>query len=257
MRWRAGGDALVYLLFEHQSSSDERMAFRLLRYLVRIWERCLTDRPDDALPVIVPIVLYHGDDGWSAPLAFEALFAIPEEAREQLAPHLVSFAYLLDDLSGVSDGELRARAATALGTLVQLVFKHVRSVGDFESRMLQWVDIVADVLAAPNGLEALQLVMRYILQANKRVRHESLAKLLEREVGPKAKEAVMTAGEELIQQGFVRGEQRLLLNMLRKRFGNQVDGATEAVLAGASVEQLEAWGERLLSSSTLADVFAG
>jgi predicted transposase/invertase (TIGR01784 family) len=35
--WRGGGDALVYVLFEHQSTSDPWMAFRLLRYLVRIW----------------------------------------------------------------------------------------------------------------------------------------------------------------------------------------------------------------------------
>ena len=34
--WRGGGEALVYLLFEHQSTSDGLMAFRILRYLVRI-----------------------------------------------------------------------------------------------------------------------------------------------------------------------------------------------------------------------------
>lgn len=32
---RGGGDALVYLLFEHQSTPDPHMAFRLLRYLRR------------------------------------------------------------------------------------------------------------------------------------------------------------------------------------------------------------------------------
>jgi hypothetical protein len=32
--WRGGGEALVYLLFEHQSTSDGLMAFRMLPYEV-------------------------------------------------------------------------------------------------------------------------------------------------------------------------------------------------------------------------------
>jgi predicted transposase/invertase (TIGR01784 family) len=44
--WCGGNDALLYLLFEHQSTSDGRMAFRLLRYLVRIWERWWDEHAD-------------------------------------------------------------------------------------------------------------------------------------------------------------------------------------------------------------------
>jgi len=48
-----GRPALIYLLFEHQSSIDDRMSFRLLRYEVRIWERWLRDNPGaPKLPVI-------------------------------------------------------------------------------------------------------------------------------------------------------------------------------------------------------------
>jgi predicted transposase/invertase (TIGR01784 family) len=35
---KSGGDALVYILFEHKSGPDEWVAFQLLRYEVRIWE---------------------------------------------------------------------------------------------------------------------------------------------------------------------------------------------------------------------------
>lgn len=34
-----GRDAFVYVLVEHQSSSDPLMAFRMLRYITRIWDR--------------------------------------------------------------------------------------------------------------------------------------------------------------------------------------------------------------------------
>jgi predicted transposase/invertase (TIGR01784 family) len=63
--WRDGGEALVYLLFEHQSTppTDGLMAYRLLRYQDRIWERWRADHPKaKTLPMILPIVMYHGGD---------------------------------------------------------------------------------------------------------------------------------------------------------------------------------------------------
>jgi hypothetical protein len=44
----AGREALVYVLVEHQSSGDPLMPFRMLRYMVRIWDRYLTEHPGAA-----------------------------------------------------------------------------------------------------------------------------------------------------------------------------------------------------------------
>jgi predicted transposase/invertase (TIGR01784 family) len=64
--WRSGGEALVHLLFEHQSSppTDGLMAHRLLRYQIRIWERRRADHPKArTLPVIVPIDVLRAPHG--------------------------------------------------------------------------------------------------------------------------------------------------------------------------------------------------
>jgi predicted transposase/invertase (TIGR01784 family) len=263
--WRGGGEALLYILFEHQSTSDGRMAFRCLRYLVRIWERWLTDHPRaEVLPVIVPVVLYHGAQPWSAPVAFDALLDIPEAVRPAIAPHLVQFTYLVDDLSEIPDDRLRARAMTALGRLVEACFKHARTRPDLLDILSGWADVVREVVRAPHGLEALALVMRYILLVNDHVEPEALQAFLERVAGPEAKDTVMTAGERLIQQGEARGlqkgiqqgERALLLRQLRKRFGNQVDDATERRLEAASAEQIAIWAERVLSAATLTELLA-
>ena len=68
--WRDGGEMLVYLLFEHQSSlpTEGRMAERLLGYQVRIWDRWRAGHPKArTLPMILPIVMYHGASPWSEP----------------------------------------------------------------------------------------------------------------------------------------------------------------------------------------------
>ncbi|MBC7975864.1 MAG: Rpn family recombination-promoting nuclease/putative transposase, partial [Myxococcales bacterium] len=150
--WRTGGEALVYLLFEHQSTSDPRMAFRLLRYLIRIWERWLADHPRaQQLPVVVPVVLYHGAEAWSAPVAFEALFDLPEAVRPSLAPHLVRFRFVLDDLSDIPDEQLRGRAMTALGRLVEGCFKHARTSTRPLEFLGRWAEVLREVMAAHNG----------------------------------------------------------------------------------------------------------
>jgi len=259
--WRGGREALLYLLFEHQSTSDGRMAFRLLRYLVRIWERWLADHARaEVLPVIVPVVLYHGAEAWSVPVAFDALFDIPEAVRPALAPHLVRFAYLMDDLSEIPDGQLRARAMTALGRLVEACFKHARTRPDLLEILAGWADVLRDVVSAPDGLEALVLVMRYILLVNDHVEPTALQAFLGRVAGPDAKDTIMTAGERLIQQGEERGiqkgERALLLRQLRKRFGHHVDTDVEQRVATASAEQIAIWAERVLSAATLAELLA-
>jgi len=267
--WRHGGEALVYLLFEHQSKADDRMAFRLLRYLVRIWERWLADHPRaELLPAIVPVVLYHGAEPWSASLAFDALLDVPDAVRPALSPHLVRLTYLMDDLSEIPDERLRTRAMTALGRLVEACFKHARTRADLLEILSGWADVVREVISAPNGLEALVLVMRYILLVNDHVEPAALQAFLERVSAPDAKDTIMTAGQRLIeqgieqgiqqgiQQGVQQGERALLLRQLRKRFGNQVDSDTEQRLATASSEQIAVWAERVLSAATLAELLA-
>jgi predicted transposase/invertase (TIGR01784 family) len=63
-----GRDAFVYLLVEHQSSADALMAFRMLRYVTRIWDHYLRDHPRAGrLPVVIPLVVHHGRTRWTSP----------------------------------------------------------------------------------------------------------------------------------------------------------------------------------------------
>jgi Domain of unknown function (DUF4351) len=116
------------------------------------------------------------------------------------------------------------------------------------------------VIRAPHGLEALAQVMRYILEVNEHVEPEGLQDLLERDLGPEAKDAIMTAGQRLIeqgrQQGIQQGIQGVLLRLLRQRFGDAVNAPIEQRITTASPEQVEAWTGRVLSAATLADVIA-
>jgi hypothetical protein len=79
-----GRPVLFYVLLEHQSSVNRWMALRMLRYVVRQLEHWRQAHPGSTLlPVIIPLVLYHGPGGaWSAPLRLEELFDLPSEGEQ-------------------------------------------------------------------------------------------------------------------------------------------------------------------------------
>ena len=161
---KGGGEALVYVLFEHQSTPDILMAYRLLRYQVRIWESWQGEHPaESTLPAILPVVFYHGKTPWSVPRSFEALLALPPHLSEALGPHVPRFTYLLDDVTEIPDEVLRARAMTGLAKLAVACLKHARGNSDIAGILTEWADVLREVVRAPNGLAALALVMRYTL----------------------------------------------------------------------------------------------
>ena len=114
---------------------------------------------------------------------------------------------------------------------------------------------------APNGLDALRLLLEYIsLTANA---EPTSIEQFARAIGPVAEKAYMTAAEKLTQQGREEGREEgrkegqaaLLLRLLSLRFG---DPSSEllARIHAASDAELTRWAERILTASTLDDVFA-
>jgi predicted transposase/invertase (TIGR01784 family) len=69
------GQGQVYLLLEHKSQSDPMTCFQLLRYIVRIWEQ--RQRSGQTLCPVFPLVIYHGQEAWSAPVSLEELIGGP------------------------------------------------------------------------------------------------------------------------------------------------------------------------------------
>ncbi len=78
--------------------------------------------------------------------------------------------------------------------------------------------------------------------------------------GPTAEEAVVTAGEQLIEKGRAEGEttgqRKLLLAQLRTRFPSEVSAEVESRVMNAREAQVQSWGVRFATAKTLDEVFA-
>jgi len=75
----------------------------LLKYMVKIWEKEL--RSEKKLPVIIPIVVYHGQKRWEVAGRLSGLIERYAELQEALWKYIPDYAYELHDLTSEEEGE--------------------------------------------------------------------------------------------------------------------------------------------------------
>jgi hypothetical protein len=241
MDLKSGSPALVYILFEHKSYPDAMVAFQLLRYVIAIWQRYLTDGGGKPLPLIIPMVVYHGAEPWNVPVDFAALFD-PDEALAGIVP---GFRYFLSDLGAQADHELSRFALLRSGLMA---LKHAtRGSGIVSIEAIVTAEIWHDLFCG--------VVIKYIFRAFRKIDRDEVVRLLtriEEEAGPIM---VSNIAQEWIDEGKALGEVRMLTHLLARRFGPLPTEVT-ARMKDANTEALETWGEKLLDARSLDEVFA-
>ena len=199
----------VYILLEHQSTPDRWMRFRLLKYCCRIWDLSFREYPDQReLPAIVPLVFYQGERRWSYSSEFADLFA--ESVREW--PGVPRFSHGLIDQSGLQPDEVQGELKTQLMQLVMLAAYHPA---------LAWMEQVARLLgslsslAPSGGINYVRIFVLYILGTQEPETAQSFRDVL-RQHAPEVGEDLMTYAQELLKEGEIRAEVRIIENLLRE-----------------------------------------
>ncbi len=254
-----GRRLLVYLLLEHQSTVDEHMPLRMLIYMTRIWERWSSERPAERLPPIVPVLVSHAR---TRPVLtrMHDLFAPPPSSIPGLAEHVPQFRILLDDIASATDDDLHDRALAAFPKVALWFLRDARNGDALLERLQQWADALRAVATAPNGLQAMHRLIRYLDLVLSDRRFEQIHGMI-RGLSDATEEAVMTYTERVFAEGEAKGEAKgraearrdVLLKLLTLKFGPLEDAVATRVHA-AEPATLETWLERLVSASTLAHV---
>jgi hypothetical protein len=260
-------EAFVYVVLEHQSSSDKWMALRMLSYVMRVYEKLRDEAVQPGrLPFVFPLVVHHSRTGWKAASKFSEMIDLDAPLLAQARPFLPDFHFALLDLSREDDRSLQARLTTDIGRLVVLTLKHAAYDADFLERLAHWTDLIERIVRAPGGLSAWSSAIHYLLEVTE-LSVDAVCDVLE-SGGTGASEVLMSTAEKLRAEGRLDGEARgrvegeasgrakLMLRLLTARFG----ALPEPVVArvhGASVAELEAFAERFAcagSDGTLEEV---
>ena len=206
-QWQAGAGQtgskperlLLYVLFEHQSTPNRWMRFRLLEYCCRIWADALrADNKRAKLPPIVPVVFYQGKRRWRHAREFAELFA--EAVREW--PWTPRFEHLLVDQSQAAVGDVRGGA---LGRVAQLALMAAarRRVSQVRAALLMAAQYMGE-LAGSGRIEPFRAIVRYVITTQDKQTVMEFGQALRRHVpGPGGD--MKTYAEELLQEGLQEG----------------------------------------------------
>jgi hypothetical protein len=259
VRLRSGAPALLYLLLEHQSTSDPAMPLRMVAYQLRIWDRFRKADPSAWLPPIIAVLVSHVAGGWTAARAFEAMFDPAVLAIPGLAALVPRCAMIVEDLADVSDHDLQSRALAAFPKVALWLLRDARDPVRLLDRFASWIAAISAVARAPEGLAAFTALISYLFRVLEPVHREALrAKLGQLE--PHAQEVAMSIADQLHEEGrnlgLSEGRVAALRHLLAVKFAGQALGADhEARLAAATSDALDRYLERVLGAGSLAAVF--
>ena len=264
--------AYLYLLVEHQSTSDSLMPLRVLHYMVRVWMRHASEH-GLPLPPLIAILVSHAPGGWQAAQSVHELVVPSPDQIPGLARFVPNATFILDDLQAQDDEALRGRALAAFPKLALWLLKSGRNGPALLEALDAWQQVLAELLRAPSGTAALAHLLRYIALVSSDLNYGDFhGKLLD--VLPQTEETLMTIAEQLRSEGLTlgrqegreqgrqegreQGRQEALRNtatkLLALKFGDAAT-AHAPMIAAATPEQLESLIERILTAKSLDELF--
>lgn len=266
-----GRKGYVYLLFEHKSYPDLYVCFQLLRYMIDIWELHRKQHPgDEKLPLIIPIVVYHG----SVPQLFFTPSELVDIPSDDLRVYVPDYQAEFYDFSPRS--ELKIKGEIILQLILYClraknqpeVLDHVANIIlllsklDYSAPAIEWVKVIFRYILDVMDINAEEL---YNLTTSLPEPTKEVAMSLAEKIRLKGfeegrmkgvEEGRMKGVEEGKRKGLVEGKVKVLRRLISKRFGLDIlPSHIEARLQNATEEELDVYAERIIEAKTLDEVF--
>ena len=254
-------DALfIYILIEHQSTVDKTMGFRLLSYMVQIWESQRREWETEKLPEnerrlqpILPILFYTGDRPWTVPVSLTAIMDVPE-ILERFVP---SFDTLF---LGVKETEAAAltQAGHPLGWLLRVLQKEHSDETEISEALADAVSHLASIDEdfAPQVAEALRYFVQLIFHRRSLEERDALVDIITQHIqNPKELETMaQTTAEFLREQGKVEGKQDTILKFLQLQFQSVPEGLSREIRSIHNLTHLDTLLEQAMTAQSLDEI---
>ena len=191
--------AYIYLLVEHQSTPDQMMPFRILKYIIKIIYNHIKPKKATRIPLIYPMVIYNGKQKYSFSTDIKDLVEAPSELVEKyfLKP------FQLIDLCQIEDEKLKEHLWSGV---MELALKHIctRDILPF----LQYFAGLMHKLSKGSGRRFIEVVLEYMFEAGEIDDRQAFYNIIENQISKEAGGMIMTLAEQLRQEGMQQGMQQ-------------------------------------------------
>lgn len=233
----------IYVLCEHQSSVDSLMPLRLWGYLIRIWNDIIKQTGSKHLPLVFPLVFYHGKRPYNGVRNLRDMI----EAPLNLVDEVLFKDFHLIDTHKIKDEELQKQHWAGV---MAFMFKHVYD-RDVWPHMQAVISMMKKIEGEDRAITYINLLLKYWLRAAETKNTpkdflETMEKGLQRPI----KGGLMTLGDQLRQEG----ERTILTRLLERKFA-EIPKPYQNKLDSANSEMLLNWVDKAVDASTIAAVF--
>ena len=195
--------------------------------MVKIWENYFKqNKRVKRLPVIVPILIYHGSEKWHLKNSIIPLF----EEITGTAQYIPDFKSEIFDISHLSDDNIKGEVLLQVHfLLLKYVFKP-----ELLNKVREILELLSTLSSKSTASEYLQVLMRYLMSSIDNKRTEELVVEVEKVI--KSGGTFMpTIAEALIQEGIQRNKLENAEKMLQKGLSN----ADIRDITGLSIKKIE------------------
>lgn len=198
-----GETSYIYLLFEHQSTPDATMPFRLLRYILQVWEHLFKKHLTKRLLPVLPLVLSQSK--WLYSPRLQDMLELDKESQAILSPWLPDFTHLLVDLS---DMDAHSIKGNVFGKIVLHLLKSGRE-GLLPEVYTRLRPLLQALSRQDNAMELIEALLRYSAQVVEEVSMEELRDLVVSNLSETAGERLMTIAEQIEQEVAEKYQQQI------------------------------------------------
>ncbi|PNR96616.1 Rpn family recombination-promoting nuclease/putative transposase [Petrotoga sp. 9PWA.NaAc.5.4] len=240
-------EGYIYILFEHKSYKDKKVIFQLLKYMLKIWEEKY-DKTKNKIPIIIPIVVYHGETIWNIETNLINLIEGVKDIPEGMKRYIPSYEYEIYDFSPKSKAKIAGEAYT------RLVIEVMRSAFEkdkerFYKAFKLMVELTNKMQDKEKADEVFEICLKYLLDTKDDIEIEEMEKVAKEESVERG-ELIMSIAEKLreegikkgiekgIEKGKLEGEKETLINLLKVKYGKDLTKELEEKIRKASEEKI-------------------
>ncbi|MDX9965118.1 Rpn family recombination-promoting nuclease/putative transposase [Desulfobacter postgatei] len=166
--------------------------------MIKIWRLGFKQSKALKLPIVIPLVLYHGTQKWTVDRRFSSLFEGPVD---KLAGYTPDFEFILYDLSQYTDDQIKG---TIMARVAMLLLKHIFEP-DIADLLPNIFMLLKDLSEQETGLKYFESLIRYLFSNVEGITTEKIHAIVSNTLSEEKGGIIMTLAEKLIKEGHAQG----------------------------------------------------
>lgn len=260
-------EVIIYILIEHQSSIDPEMTFRVLSYMVKMWEAQRREWISNNVPInqrkfrpILPVVFYTGSREWNSLSDMKQLMDLPKSLEQFVIQPNILFLSL-----EAMESDRLVEQDHPFGWILRLVQKEDSASQEFEETLRLVVNHLEQMSSGEkaNWEKLIWFIIMLIYNRREPRERSDFVKIIEDNVNEKnRKEEISNMGrtiaQELIEEGIEIGtittKQDALIRLLKVRFGIVSESFAGRIKLIRDVDQLDELFDHAIIAERLDDL---